>query len=268
MISSSRGTSHLFAISPFVGSAGLQSVDACFSSKGSGLGIMARSPACSPPSSGLQVHNQPSYEPPITLSVVSRIRSGNSGWRNTVTGAAAAATGRMNSLCGAIAAAFHYDKGNDLYSDTSLLKTNCHLLIFSSPGCLIQYGMRISSGLDSSTAMHGLGMGYESCLESDARLVVEAMRKWNICQKLNRKEHEENIDIYGDNGNFGGSMVFPEGIRKKKGGYSEARDTVTKDKMASEERHHLYISEAELQMHQRRVPLWTKNEVHVLVFWQ
>ncbi|KAL3508537.1 hypothetical protein ACH5RR_027938 [Cinchona calisaya] len=267
VISSSRGTSHLFAISPFSGSAGLQSAVACFSSKGSGAGIMTRTPACSPPNSGLQVLNQQSFcaasESTITLSAVSRIRSGNSGWRNTVTGAAAAATGRMNSLSGAIAAAFYYCNGNDLYSDTSFLKTNCHLLVFSSPGCLVQYVMRISSGLDSVTAMHGPGMGYESRLESDARLVVEAVRKWNICQKQNRKEREENIDVYGENGNSDSTKVFPEGIRKKKGVYSEAAgDTVVKDKMASEERYHLYISEAELQMHQPRIPLWTKPEIY------
>ncbi|KAL3503435.1 hypothetical protein ACH5RR_037884 [Cinchona calisaya] len=262
MISSSRGTSHLFAISPFAGSVGLRSTDACFSSKGSGLGIMKRSPACAPPNSELQVYNQQSFcssEHPITLSAVSRIRSGNNGWRNTVTGAA---TGRMNSLSGVVAAAFHYYKGNDLYSDTSFLKTNCHLLIFSSAGFLIQYGMRVSSGVDSLTDMHGLGMGYESCLETDARLVVEAIRKWNICQKQNRKEREEHIDIYGDNGNSDSSKVFPEGIRKKKCVYSEARDAVTTDKMDSEERYHLYISAAELQMHQRRVPLWTKAEIY------
>ncbi|XP_027172544.1 autophagy-related protein 18f [Coffea eugenioides] len=264
LISSSRGTSHLFAISPFLGSSGIQSADVCLSSKGSGLGIMMRSPACSTPHSGAQVYDQQCFrtsDPPVTLSVVSRIRSGNNGWRNTVTGAAAAASGRMNSPAGAIAAAFHYYKGSDSYLDTSFLKTNCHLLVFSSPGCLIQYAMRVSSGLDSLTTMHELGMGRDPCLENDAKLVVEAMRKWNICHKQNCKERDENVDIYGENGHYDSSKVFPEGIRKK-GVYSEARNTVSKDKMASEEKYHLYISEAELQMHQHRVPLWMKAEIY------
>lgn len=265
LVSSSRGTTHLFAISPFLGSSGIRSADVCLSSKGSGLGIMMRSSACSPPHSGAQVYDQQSIcasEPPVTLSVVSRIRSGSNGWRNTVTGAAAAAaSGRMNSVSGAIAAAFHYYRGSDSYSDTSFLKTNCHLLVFSSPGCLIQYAMRVSSGLDSLTTMHGLAMGHGLCPESDAKLVVEAMRKWNICQKQNHKERDENIDIYGENGYYDSNKVFPEGIRKK-GVYSEARNTVMKDKMASEERYNLYISEAELQMHQHRVPLWMKAEIY------
>lgn len=263
MISSSRGTSHLFSISPFGVSDGFQYADACFSSRSSGFGMPARTPVCCPPNSGLQVFHQESTTAsafPITLSVVSRIRSGNNGWRQTVSGATAAATGRTNSLSGPIAAAFHNYTGNDSHPETSFLKSSSHLLVFSS-GCLVQHVLRVSSGKDSTTALNGIGLLYESGPETDARLVVEAIRRWNISHKQNCKVREENIDIYGENGNLDSFKVFPEGIGKKKNLCSDARAIVMKDNMAFEERYQMYISEAELQMHAPRVPLWAKSKV-------
>uniref|UniRef100_A0A5B7B4D3 Putative autophagy-related protein 18f isoform X1 n=1 Tax=Davidia involucrata TaxID=16924 RepID=A0A5B7B4D3_DAVIN len=265
MISSSRGTNHLFAISPSGGSVNFQSADAGFTAKNSGSCVMTKPAVQWPPNSGLQMLNQQSLcasGPPITLSAVSRIRSGNNGWRSTVTGAAAAATGRMSSLSGAIASAFHNCKGNDFNVDANSLKAKYHLLVFSPSGCVIQYALRISSGLDSVTAVSGLTTAYESAPECDARLVVEAIQKWNICQKQNRREREDNIDIYGENGNSDSSKIFPEGITKENGVYSETRGTFTKAKISPEERHHMYISEAELQMHQTRTPLWAKSEIY------
>lgn len=265
MISSSRGTSHLFAISPFGGSVGFQSADSGVASKTSGLGVMTKPAVRWPPSKSGQMPNQESFcasGPPVTLSVVSRIKSGNNGWIDTVSGAAATATGRMSSLSGAIASSFHNCKSSDLYADTTLLKTKYHLLVFSPSGCLIQYALRISSGSNLPPFMSGLSSAYESAPECDSRLVVEAVQKWNICQKQNRREREDNIDIYGENGISESNKMFPEGVKKGNSIYSEARVAVTKAKISTEERHHLYISEAELQMHQPQVPLWAKPEVY------
>lgn len=262
MISSSRGTSHLFSISPFGGSVGFQTTDSC--SRSSGFGMSPRQTSvCCPSNSGLEVfhqENRTASARPITLSVTSRIRSGTNGWRHTVSGAAAAATGRANSLPGIIAAAFHnYGSSDNL--ETSVQKTIGHLLVFSSPGCLVQHIFRVSSGQDSVTALNGGGMVYECGPETDARLIVEPIRRWNVSHKQNRKEREENIDIYGENGNSESSKVFPEGIEKKKSNSVGARVTVNKDKIAFDERHHMYISEAELQMHAPWIPLWAKAEV-------
>ena len=267
MISSSRGTSHLFAISPSGGSVNLQPSDSSPTAKNSGLGVPTKPAVRWPPNSGLQMLSQQNFcasGPPVTLSVVSRIRSGNNGWRGTVTGAAAAAaaaTGRMSSLSGAIASSFHNCKANDLFSNSSFLKEKYHLLVFSPSGCVIQYALRISTGIDSTTVVSGLSTGYESTPDGDARLVVEAVQKWNVCQKQHRREREDNTDIYGENGNTDSSKIFPEGIKKENAFHPETRSGVSKSKISPEERHHLYISEAELQMHQAQNPLWAKPEV-------
>jgi hypothetical protein len=257
MISSSRGTSHLFAINPLGGSVNFQSADANFATKNGGLGVMTKAVVRWPP-------NQQSLcaaGPPVTLSVVSRIRNGNNGWRGTVSGAAAAATGRMSSLSGAIASSFHNCRGNALYADCHSLKAKYHLLVFSPSGCMIQYVLRTSTFLDPTVLVSGLNTAPDSAPECDARLVVEAIQKWNICQKQNRREREDNIDIYGDNGNSDSNKIYPKGVKKGNSIYPEAGGTFMKAKISPEEKHHLYISEAELQMHQARTPLWAKPEV-------
>ncbi|XP_015898152.2 autophagy-related protein 18f [Ziziphus jujuba] len=257
MISSSRGTSHLFAINPLGGPVNILA-DSSLTTKNSGSGAMTRSAVRWPPTR----QSLCAAGPPVTLSVVSRIRNGNNGWRGTVSGAAAAATGRVNSLSGAVASSFHNCKGNALRPDCSSLKTKNHLLVFSPSGSMIQYALRMPTGLDLTTAVSGLNTAYESGQECDARLVVEAIQKWNICQKQNRREREDNIDIYGDSGNSDSNKIYPEGIKKGNTVFPETRGLTPKTKMSSEEKNHLYISEAELQMHQAHSPLWVKPEIY------
>ncbi|WCJ31297.1 hypothetical protein M5689_012802 [Euphorbia peplus] len=228
MISSSRGTSHLFAINPFGGSVNFQTLDASYTTKSSGLGVMTKSGVHWPPSINISMHNQQNLcapGPPVTLSVVSRIRNGNNGWRSTVTGAAAAATGRSNSFSGAIASSFH----------------NCK---------------------DSTAMLPGVGTPYESVPETDGRLAVEAIQKWNICQKHNRRDRDDNLDIYGENGNSDSIKIYPEGKKKGNTVFPENMSEARKTKISPEENHHLYISEAELQMHQPHIPLWAKPEIY------
>ncbi|KAG6793952.1 hypothetical protein POTOM_003179 [Populus tomentosa] len=266
MISSSRGTSHLFAINPLGGTVNFQSSESSYVSKHSGLGGMNKPTVSCPPCLGLQMHNQQSLcatGRTVTLSAVSRIRNGNNGWRGTVTGAAAAATGRLGSLSGAIASSFHKCKGNnDMYGDGTSFKSKYHLLVFSPSGSMIQYTLRLLDGIDSTPVGSGLNVNYESAAENEGRLVVEAMQKWNISQKQNRRDREDNVDIYGDNGNSDSNKIHPEGIKKGNSIYPEDRGAVTNTKISPEEKHHLYISEAELQMHQACSPLWAKPEIY------
>ncbi|KAL6199304.1 hypothetical protein ACLB2K_029088 [Fragaria x ananassa] len=265
LVSSSRGTSHLFAINPWGGPIDIPSSDASFNPINIVSGVTTRAAVHWPPNSGLQMPHQQSLcssGPPVTLSVVSRIRNGNNSWRGTVTGAAAAATGKMNSLSGAIASSFHNSKGNDYHVDSSALKAKYHLLVFSPSGCMIQYALRIPNGLDLTTVTGLNTSAYESDHESDGRLVVEAIQKWNVCQKQNRREHEDSTDIYGENRNIDSNKIYPEEMKKGNTVYPEAWSSITKEKITPEEKHHLYISEAELQMHETRSPLWARPELY------
>ncbi|XP_071701798.1 autophagy-related protein 18f-like isoform X2 [Rutidosis leptorrhynchoides] len=233
-ISSSRGTSHLFAISPSGGPVNIQSAEESMTTN--------------------QEYNyDAANKPPIALSAVSRIRSGNSGWRNVVTGAAVAASGRNNTYSGVIASTFHKCKGTNLGANVGSRKSKHHLLVFSSSGSVIQYALRVSSEVDTT---------YESSPDHDSRLIVEPIQKWNICNKQNRREREENVDIYGENGHAVNRKVFPERTESENIDYFDRTSKVKRDKLSLEEKNHVYISEVELQMHQLKIPLWARAQIN------
>ncbi|XP_073016237.1 autophagy-related protein 18f-like isoform X1 [Primulina eburnea] len=262
MISSSRGTSHLFAISPS-GNCAVPS-DACLSARNTASSLMTMPAVHGSQNSGLQVLTPQSFcvsGSPVTLSAVSRIRNGNNGWRSTVSGAAAVATGRVSSLSGTIASAFHNCKGNDTCTDASSMKKCYYLLVFSPSGSLIQYALQLSPAFSGMMSLPGSNVTGESGLDCDARLVIDAIQKWNICQRQNHKEREDNFDFYGENGNSSSSKVYPERMKQE----NSLRSNVI-SKFATEERnlHHMHISEAELQMHQSQNPLWGRSEINFL----
>ncbi|KAE8637215.1 hypothetical protein CSA_021118 [Cucumis sativus] len=232
MISSSRGTSHLFAINP--------------SGDRNGGPVVPARQTVRRVDSGLHMpskQNQCTTGSPLTLSAVTRIHHGSNGWRGTVSSAAAAATGKMGIVSGAIASAFHECKGNTVHVDngSSEYDTVC-----------------IASGLDSTVVLPRSSTALELVSELDSRLVVEAIQKWNISQKQNRRSQDNSIDIYGDNGGFNCNKNYCEEMNGNP--VLEAGGNIFKTKACREEQYHLYISEAELQMHAARTPLWTKPE--------
>ncbi|KAF8075398.1 hypothetical protein N665_1097s0007 [Sinapis alba] len=214
VVSSSRGTSHLFEINP-----------------------------------------EGEWHVPVPLSSVSRIRTGDiRGWMGTVSGAAAAAAGMVGgSLTGATASTFCYcveQKKNNRYgsaaSDNSSKRS---LLVFAPSGCMTQYPVEGSHEAGVMT-----GLDFESGSE------IEPIRRWSMIQNQSRREmQDQHSDIYG-----GGtvsdskSKVFPEIVRKQSA--EESWKVTKKGKARVEDKHQLYMSEAELQMYQpSQLPLWGRR---------
>ena len=50
---------------------------------------------------------------------------------------------------------------------------------------MVDYALRTSTCLDPTPVVSGLSTAHESAPECDAKLVVEAIQKWNIFQKQN-----------------------------------------------------------------------------------
>lgn len=253
MISSSRGTSHLFSVSD----ANLK-VDMSGSNDASII---------KPHSSKIDIHSLNPLGNPITLSAASRIRNSN-GWKNTVTGAAAAATGRVSPLSGAIASVFHNCKGSGLYPDMNSSRTKYYLLVFSPTGSVVQYVLKHSSGEEAFAHLSRLSTVSNGVLqESDSQLVVEALQKWDICYKKNRRDRGDFGDVYTDHENGESSKLLQKGTRKGTSIYpaDSSFDTKVKHTSSSDENHHMYISEVELQMHAAKAPLWAKPEMYFQV---
>ncbi|CAA7409061.1 unnamed protein product [Spirodela intermedia] len=265
MISSSRGTSHLFSISSG-STTNPYSNDAAVINSNNGLDGSGRGAGRWPTSSPLSKPNQHvllSPGPPVTMSAVSRIRNGSNGWKGAVSGAAAAATGRVSPLSGAVASAFHNCNGTGSHQDVSLFGTKYHLLVFSPSGCVIQYVLRPLTGADSVTDISGLNTIFnESPHGSDPSLVVEAIQKWDICHKKKRRDQAENIDIYGEQRGGENGRHFHKGTRRSTSIYPADNDAAAKLKLTADEKRHLYISEVELHSHDSEIPLWAKSEIY------
>ncbi|MQL89949.1 hypothetical protein Taro_022533 [Colocasia esculenta] len=265
MISSSHGTSHLFAISPSGGATKLPSNDVGFVNSNIGFDVSARGAAHRQTGSYMsKLNEQILFTPdsPITLSVVSRIRNGCNGWKGAVTGAAAAATGRVSPLCGAIASSFHNCNDIGVYRDVDTLRTKQHLLVFSPSGCVIQYVLRHLTGADLGTDVSGLSTFHESAHHSDDSLVVEAIQKWDICHKQKRRDQGDNIDIYGEHRSGDNAKHLQKGIKKGTSIHPTDSSAVATPTVSAEEKCHLYISEVELHTHASKVPLWAKSEIY------
>ncbi|XP_071692181.1 autophagy-related protein 18f-like [Rutidosis leptorrhynchoides] len=236
-ISSSRGTNHLFAISPSGGPVNIISDEESLTNN-----------------QGCNYDYNPANKPPITLSAISRIRSGNSGWKNVVTGpAVAAASGRMNTYSGVIASTFHKCKGNNTGTDLGSRNSKYHMLVFSSSGSVVQYALRVSSEVDTV---------YDSPPHHEIRLTVEPIQKWNICNKQNKRDREDNVDIYGENGHTVNRKVFPERIENVNIDYFDGTSKVKRDNASLEESNHVYISEVELHTHQSHISLWARAQIN------
>ena len=232
VISSSRGTSHMFEIDPHrVGNA------------------------------------------PVPLSAVNRIRSGNiSGWMGTMSGAAAAAAGMVGgSLPGATASAFCYsfeqNKNNNLYgsspaSDNSLKR---NLLVFAPSGCMTQYALKANEVGDGGHEM--AGFDFESGSETEGKVAVEPIRRWSMIQNQSRREmQDQHSDVYGGGASSDSkSKVFPEIVRKQSA--DESWKVTKKGKARVEDKHQMYMSEAELQMYEpTQLPLWGRRNVKLSSF--
>ncbi|GAA0163299.1 hypothetical protein LIER_19198 [Lithospermum erythrorhizon] len=265
LVSSSKGTSHLFDISPSGGPLSSIYADTSTNERSEGSSVMSKNVPrrhLNPRPHVFYQQNVCAPAPPVTLSAVNRIRSGSTRWRNSLSSATAVACGKTSSASGAIASAFYGCSDIEVHTNSSSLKTDCDLLVFSPSGFLIQYAVRRHSEPDSLTTFSGVEAFHEPGFDSESRLSVEAVQKWNICQKPNLKELGDNLDIYGQNGYSHSSKVFPERMKRENDAYSGIRSTMTKHKLASEEMHHLYMSEAELQTHQAWTPLWANSEIY------
>ncbi|THU48722.1 hypothetical protein C4D60_Mb06t02010 [Musa balbisiana] len=258
MISSSRGTSHLFALPAFGAAMKPHLSEGKFANSCYESGHL-------PYSSSSSKHSHQSLfasGTPLTLSAVSRIRNGSNGLKGAVSGAAAAATGKVSPLYGAIASAFHNCKGSGLQIDISSVRTQYYLLVFAPSGCIIQYVLRQWIGENYGIIVSGSSnASYQSIQEADGRLDVEALQKWDVCHKRNRRDRSDNVDIYGDHGNDQSAKIFQKGLRKGTSIYPAGSVVDMKGKLSGEETHHAYLSEVELHVHEACTPLWAKSEV-------
>ncbi|OMO62384.1 hypothetical protein CCACVL1_22857 [Corchorus capsularis] len=247
-IVSSRGTCHIFVLSPFGGENVLQI-------QNSHVDGPTLSPAVSLPwwSTPSFLINYQTFSPPapptITLSVVSRIKNVNSGWLNTVTNAASSAAGKASFPSGAFSAVFHNSLPNVVQRAQAKANVLEHLLVYTPTGHVVQHKLLPSFGGESgeSGSAHQLQ-------EEELRVKVEAMQAWDVCRRTDWPEREECLSGMTHGRKEALEMVMDVSD-------SEDNDAGHKDLSKPQDRSHLYLSMAEVQINSGRIPIWQNPKV-------
>ncbi|KAL3750202.1 hypothetical protein ACJRO7_011223 [Eucalyptus globulus] len=254
-IVSSKGTSHIFLLSPFGGETVLQM-------QNSHVGQPTLSPALSQPwwsTPSFMINHQSSTPtptpPPITLYVVSRIKNSNSGWLHTVSNAASPATGKVSVPSGAVATVFYSSTARNLEASQSKVQALEHLLVYSPSGHLVQYELLPPVGGESTEAISRIPPSSPlQVQDEELRVKVETLQWWDVCRRSDWPEREESVSGIASDGQAS-EMVMD---------MSDSEDTNAGDKESekSYEHSHLYIANAEVQMSFGRIPIWQQSKIH------
>ncbi|KAJ6305813.1 hypothetical protein OIU78_021191, partial [Salix suchowensis] len=254
-IVSSRGTCHIFVLSPFGGENVLQINNSHVD--GPALSPVVSLPWWSTPSFLVNQHSFSSSPPsPVTLSVVSRIKNNNSGWLNTVSSATSAA-GKTSIPSGAIAAVFHSCVPQDS-QPAHLRKVNSleHLMVYTPCGHVVQYKLLSSVGGEPGEIASRNGPASSVHMQDEElRVNVESIQWWDVCRRSDWPEREECISGITRRGQETKEtiMVMSDG---------EDDGTAHSQLVMSHEPSHWYLSNAEVQMSFWRIPLWQKSKMY------
>ncbi|PHU10042.1 Autophagy-related protein 18h, partial [Capsicum chinense] len=251
-IISSRGTCHLFVLSPFGGETGLHLQNSYVD--GPILLPILTGPWWS--TSSFLV-NQQSFAPPpapITLSVVNRIKNGNSGWLNTVSNAASSAAGKVSVPSGVLAAVFHSSVRREQPAPRNFNALE-HLLAYTPSGHLIQYELMPSFGGEQGDSY--LRTGSASVVqmqEDDTGVKVDPIQWWDVCRRADWPEREECIHGITLGGRETTDILMGDSISED--------DTGEKDLAKLCDRSRWYLSNAEVQLKSGRIPIWQKSKIY------
>uniref|UniRef100_A0A2P2MCX2 Uncharacterized protein MANES_01G211900 n=1 Tax=Rhizophora mucronata TaxID=61149 RepID=A0A2P2MCX2_RHIMU len=265
-IVSSKGTCHVFVLSPFGGDAGFQSLN----SIGDEPSLF---PVMSLPwwsTSSCITSQHPSLPPPpVSLSVVSRIKYSSFGWLNTVGNAAGSAAGKVFVPSGAVAAVFHNSVSQNGQHVKSRANSLEHLLVYTPSGHVVQHELLPSirpepgeggSRTESASFVH--------IQEDDLKVKVEPVQWWDVCRRKDWPEREECIfgnvseqddaeivlDGSGCEDNFGMNFLDVSDVNC-------AKKTGKAYSVKSHEKSHWYLSNAEVQVSSGRMPIWQKSKI-------
>ncbi|URE49130.1 hypothetical protein MUK42_14956 [Musa troglodytarum] len=261
-IVSSKGTCHIYVLSPFGGDASLQPQNV--NGEGPILTPNLTSPWWS--ATCCMMHQQshaPPHPPPITYSVVSRIKNVNSSWLSTVSSVAASAAGKTFGSSGAVAALFH----NSLYHDLSPVspKANSleHLLVYSPSGLVIQYELLLSSFVEPcDSSLKAIPAPLLQLQDEELHVNAEPVQWWDACRRSNWPQREEDVSIIIFNNEQDSETVIDSGDCKDNGSsciLPSANGVPGTESMGSERS--WYFSNAEVQISSGKVPVWQKSKI-------
>jgi hypothetical protein len=255
-IISSKGTCHIFALSPFGGETVLKIHNK--DTEGPVLLPVSPLPWWFTPRFTVNQHQQLSYspQPPVFLSVVSRIKNVNAGWLNTVSNAASSAAGKVSVPSGAVSAVFHSSVPLDSHNAYAKVHAMEHLLVYTPSGHLIQYNLLPSLMADPNETASRTAQVPSQMQEEDLRVKVEPVQWWDVCRRYDWQEREVYISGSTPGGPEVAQMILDASSCEN---YSVGNDDSLK---LNQDCH---FSNAEVHISSGRIPIWEKSEVSFFV---
>ncbi|CAM8960221.1 unnamed protein product [Rhodiola kirilowii] len=241
-IVSSKGTCHVFFLSPFGG-------DTKFQTMYSESEEPTLSPVMPLPwwSVSSCITNQPSFPAPspVSLAVVTRLRNSDSGWLGTVGNAAAFSTGKGSVPSGAVAAVFHNSIPSSPRHVNTKYNTLEHLLVYTPSGHVVQHKLVPSIGSETNVRSSRMQLdSVENRKCDDLSVNVEAVQWWDVCRRTDWQEREECI-------------LQPNFSKQEASAADQDKDVLNSDiqgveagKIGSVKAHdksHFYLAKAEVQ---------------------
>ncbi|KAL6208518.1 hypothetical protein ACLB2K_019467 [Fragaria x ananassa] len=258
-IVSSKGTCHVFVLSPFGGDAGFQVQH----SQGEEPTLY---PVLSLPwwSTSCCIMTQQSFPPPppVTLSVVSRIKYSSFGWLSTVNNAAGSTTGKVFVPSGAVAAVFHNSLSQSVQHSNSRASTLEYLLVYTPSGHVVQHELQPRVGIEQShSGLNTQTATYRHTQEEDLRVKVEPIQWWDVCRRSEWPEREDCILGINSDGDVAETIQSKSGwdgtyameFLDLNGGVEGKRNLETHWSRN--------ISNAEVQISSFRLPIWQKSKI-------
>ncbi|KZV30857.1 autophagy-related protein 18g [Dorcoceras hygrometricum] len=261
-IVSSKGTCHIFVLSPFGGDDGFQALK----TPGQGVSLVFTS---SPPwwsTSSFTTSEQNSMPPPTcTLSVVSRIKCRDTGLLNSVSNAAASAVGKVLVPSGAVAAIFHNLNSSGSLNVPSTASSLEYILVCTPSGFVVQHEIwpAIGSALSERKTESSPQVNPQN---EEFAVKAEPVQWWDVCRRMDNMEREECISgsiFYGQ-----GDHEIHESNRTNSQEIFNARskNVLQSNPLRPPQRSHLHLSNAEVQISSCRLPIWQNSKIqfHVI----
>ncbi|GAB4829756.1 hypothetical protein Ancab_019411 [Ancistrocladus abbreviatus] len=276
-IVSSKGTCHVFVLSPFGGDVGFQSLN----SQGEEASL---SPVLTIPwwsqstsiTSHLSTPPPPPPPPPptVSLSVVSRIRDINSGLLTTVTNAAASVSGKVSPPSGAFVAVFHNSMRCRPHNSAPAIKSMEHLLVYTPSGHVVQHEIQPAFGPEQSDGGSRTHSGsFMQMQEAKFSVNIQPVQWWDVCRRSDWPEKEECISdmvlhareatsFVATDSNYG---VHGTRVLETKD-YDGRGHLIRTDSLRPNENSNWYLSNAEVQYSSGRIPIWQRSQIsfHVM----
>ncbi|XP_065861219.1 autophagy-related protein 18g isoform X2 [Euphorbia lathyris] len=262
---SSKGTCHIFVLSPFGGDCGFQSLNS--TGEEPSLYPVLSLPWWSTSSCTMNKHSSPP-PPPVSLSVVSRIKYSSFGWLNTVSSATGSTAGKVFVPSGAVAAIFHNSISQTVQHVNSRVNSLEHLLVYTPSGHVVQHELLPSMGLElGESGSRSQRASFVHIQEDDLKVKVEPVQWWDVCRRSDWSEREECIfgTTVGKNSletmtKACSADILTMDFLDINGNINE-KQSIKTHCSKSHERSHWYLSNAEVQNSSIRFPIWQKSKI-------